>query len=52
MMRSDNLNWHDRGGYTKMSDPSLNFSDTDEDESKRIIMYEILSDNCSTDVGK
>ena len=32
MMRSDNLNWHDHGGYTEITAPSLNFNATDEDE--------------------
>ena len=51
MMISDNLNWHDHGGYTEMTDPSLNVNVTDEDESKRIIMHKTLSDNCSMDVN-
>ena len=52
MMISDNLNWYDHGGYTEMTDTSLNVNATDEDESKRIIMHKGLSDNCSTDVSK
>ena len=52
MMISDNLNWHDYGGYTEMTDPYLNANVTDEDESKRIIMHKSLSENCSTDVSK
>ena len=32
MMISDNLNWHDHGGYTKMNAPSLNINVTDKDE--------------------
>ena len=31
MMRSDNLNWHDHSGYTKMTAPSLNVNFLDED---------------------
>ena len=34
MMRSDNLNWYDHGGYTEVTDPSSNVNVTDEDESK------------------
>ena len=52
MMRSDNLNWHDPGGYTEITDPSSNVNITDKDESKRIIVHKSLSDNCSTDVSK
>ena len=47
MMISDTLNWHDYGDYTKMTAPSLNVYSTDEDESKRIIVHETLSQNCS-----
>ena len=52
MMGSDKLNWHDHGGYTEMAAPSLNVNVTDEDKSKRIIVHEILSENCSTGVSK
>ena len=34
MMRSDKLNRHNHGGYTKMTAPSSNVDVTDEDESK------------------
>ena len=34
MMRSENLNWHDHGGYTEITDPSSNVNATDKDESK------------------
>ena len=47
MMRSDNLNWH---GYLEMNALSSNIYSTDKDESKRIIVHETLSENCSTDV--
>ena len=47
-MRSDALNWHDYGGYTKKTAPSSNINSTDEDESKRNIVHEALSHNCST----
>ena len=52
MMISNNLNWHDHGGYTEMTAPSLNVNATDEYESKRIIVHEGLSEKCSTDVSK
>ena len=52
MMRSDNLNWHDHGGYVEMTAPSLNVNVTDKDESKRIIVHKILLENFSTDVSK
>ena len=52
MMRSDILNWHDHGGYTEITDPSLNVNVTDEDESKGIIVHKTLSHSCSTDEGK
>ena len=32
MMRSDNLNWYDHGGYTEMTAPYSNGNVTDEDE--------------------
>ena len=47
MMISDTLNWHNYGGYTEMTYLSLNVYSTDEDESKRIIEHETLSQNCS-----
>ena len=34
MMRSDKLNWHDHGGYMKMTSLSSNVNVTDEDKSK------------------
>ena len=52
MVRSDNLNWHDHGGYMEIIVLSLNVNVTDEDESKRIIVQEILSENCSRDVSE
>ena len=48
MMISDTLNWHNHIGYTEMTDLSSNVYSTDEDESKRIIVHETLSQNCST----
>ena len=50
MMRSNNPNWHDHGGYTEMTDPYLNVTAMDKDESKRIIVHEGLSENFSSDV--
>ena len=47
MMVSDTLNWHDYGGYTKMTDPCSNVYSMNEDESKRIIIHETLSQNFS-----
>ena len=52
MMRSNNLNWHDHNGYMEMTAPSLNVNATDEDESKRIIVHETLSENFSMNVCK
>ena len=52
MMRSDNLNWYDHGGYTEMTNPYFNVNATDEDESKRIIVHEDLSESCSTNKSK
>ena len=50
MMRSNNLNWHDSGGYTEMTDPSLNVTAIDKDKSKCIIVHEGLLENFSTDL--
>ena len=52
MMRSNNLNWPGHGGYTGMTSLFLNVNATDKDGSKRIIVHEDLSKNCSTDVSK
>ena len=49
MMRSDTLNWHDYGGHTEMTDPSSNVYSADEEESKRIIVHEGLSQSCSAE---
>ena len=32
MMRSDNLNWHNHGGYMEMTAPYSNVNVTDKDE--------------------
>ena len=47
MMRTDTLNWHEYGGYTKMTALSLTGNATDKDESKGIIVHETLSQNSS-----
>ena len=52
MMRSNTLNWHNYGVYEEMTDPSLNVYSTDEDESKRIIVHEGLSQSFSTNESK
>ena len=52
MMISDNINWHNHGGYTEMTAVSLKINVTDEEESKRIIVHESLLENCSTDVSE
>ena len=52
MMRSDNLNRHDHGGYTEITALPLNVNIMKEDKSKIIIVHKSLSKNCSTGVGK
>ena len=32
MMRSDNLNWHNHGGYMEMASPSLNVNTANEEK--------------------
>ena len=51
-MVSGTLNWHDYGGYTEMTAPSLNDYSRSEDESKRIIVHETLSQTCSVNKDK
>ena len=48
MMISDNLNWYDHGGYTKMTAPYSNVNVTNESKSKRSTVNETLSQICST----
>ena len=48
MMRSDNLNWYNHGGYTDMTAPSSNVNVANEGELKRSIVNENLSENSST----
>ena len=50
MMRSDQLNQYDHGSYAENIAPSSNVNVTDKDESKEIIVHEILSKNKSKDV--
>ena len=52
MMRSDNLNWYDHGGYTKITAPYSNINVINEGESKRSIGNENLSQSCSTNENK
>ena len=52
MMRSDNLNWYNHGGYTEMNAPSSNVNVTDEDKSRKIIVHETLSQKNSADVSE
>ena len=52
MRRYNNLNWHNHCSYIEIPDTSLNVNAMNEDESKRIIVHEGLSDNCSTDVNE
>ena len=52
MMRSDNLNWYDHGGYMKMTAPYLNVNVTNKSELKRSIVNEKLSQSCSTNENK
>ena len=52
MMRSDAINWHDYEDYTEMTTPSLNVNYSDKDESKRNIVHETLSQNCSANKGE
>ena len=47
MMISDNLNWYNPGGYTKMTAPYSKVNVTNESESKRSIVNEKSSQNCS-----
>ena len=47
MMKSDNLNWYDNGGYTEMTSSSSNVNVMDEDKSKEIIVHRTLLENIS-----
>ena len=52
MMISDEHNRHVHGSYAEDTDTSSNVNDTDEDESKEIIVHETLSENLSMDVSE
>ena len=52
MIRSDKLNRHDSGGYTKMTAPSSDVNVMKESKLKEIIMHETLLENNSTDVSE
>ena len=52
MLRSDEYNQHVHGGYAEETAPSSNINNTDEDESKEIIVHEPLSENLSMDVSE
>ena len=47
MVRSDKLNWYNHGSYKEMNAQSSNVIVTNESESKRSIVNERLSQNCS-----
>ena len=49
MMRDDYLNSHVYPVKTEMTFPSLHLFSTDKEESKGIIMLDILLHSCSTD---
>ena len=51
-MRSDKINRHDHGSYTKKTDLSSSVNVTGEDESKEIIVHKTLLEKNSTDVSK
>ena len=52
MMRSDEQNRHVHGSFSDETAPSLNVNDTDEDESKEIIIHETVLKNLSMDVSE
>ena len=52
MLRSDEYNQHVHGGYAEETAPSSNVNDTDEDESKEIIVHEPELENLSMDVSE
>ena len=51
-MISDEYNRHVYGSYVEETTPSSNVNDTDEDESKVIIVHELLLENLSMGVSK
>ena len=52
MMRSDEHNRHLHFSYAEDTAPPSNVNDTDEEESKEIIVHEPLSENISIDVSE
>ena len=52
MMVYDEHNRHMRGSYAEETAPSSNANDTDEEESKEIIVHETLSENLSMDISE
>ena len=52
MLRSDEYNHHVHGSYAEETAPSSNVNDTDEDESKEIIVKKPLLENLSMDVSE
>ena len=52
MIRSNNLNWYEHGGYTEVTAPFLNINVTNKGKSKRSIANENLSQSCSTNKNK
>ena len=52
MMKYDDYNQHVHGGYAEETAPSSNVNDTDDDESKEIIVHEPLSENLYMDVSE
>ena len=50
MMRSDNLNWYNHGGYTETIAPSLRVNVMEEDKPKQIIVHKSLSENSYTEM--
>ena len=47
MLRDGEDNQHVHGGYAEDTAPSLNVTDTDEDESKEFIVHKPVSENLS-----
>ena len=48
MMRSNNLNWYDHGGYMEMTAPYSNVNVTNNGKHKNSIVNKQLSQSCST----
>ena len=52
MLISDEYNQHVHGSYAEETAPSSNVNDTDEDESKEIIVHKPLLENISMGVSE